>query len=221
MAKRPGDQHDPRVLRTRRILHETILALADERDLDTLSIADVAERAQMNRATFYAHYRSLDELLDVALQLELEAMISAVTSIPNIFEGVGQEEPPKSVLDAVRKLERRFRVYRRVFGASGSGKVVHGFRQRLAEEIERGLRDGSMKATRELPPVVEAYALAGAVVGVLVHWFSAKPRSSSHRVASWLWQLPAQMAAEATTAKARVGTTMRTMSDVGVQGARG
>lgn len=193
MARRPGDDHDPRVLRTRRILHETILALADERDWEALSIADVAERAQMNRATFYAHYRTLDELLDVALQLELEAMISAVTSIPNLFAGTGQEEPPKFVLDAVRTLERRFRVYRRVFGANGSGKVVHGFRQRLAEEIERSLREGSMKAARGLPPVVEAYAVAGAVVGVLVYWFSTKPRASSQRVAAWLWRLTAPM----------------------------
>lgn len=197
MAKRPGDDRDPRVLRTRRILHETILELANERDLDTLSIADVAELAQMNRATFYAHYRSLDELLEVALQLELEAMISAMTSVPNIFERIGQEEPPTFVLDAVRTFERRFRVYRRVFGANGSGKVVHGFRQRLVEEIGKRLRDGTMKAARDLPPVVEAYALAGAVVGVLVHWFSAKPRASSQRVAAWLWQLVAQMDPEA------------------------
>lgn len=170
-----------------------MLELAAERDLDALSIADVAERAQMNRATFYAHYRNLDELLEVALMGELEAMTSAVTSIPNLFDAVAEGDAPKFVLDAVRVLDRRYRVYSRVFGPSGSAKVVHGFRQRLADEIEKRFGDGSMKGARGLPPAVEAYALAGGVVGVLVHWFGTRPRPPVQQVASWLWRLALQM----------------------------
>ncbi|MBX3259216.1 MAG: TetR/AcrR family transcriptional regulator [Labilithrix sp.] len=193
MAKRPDDDCDPRVLRTRRILHEALLELAHERDLDTLSIADVAERAQVNRATFYAHYRSLDELLDVALQFELEGLTTAVTSRTDIFEDAELDEPPKYVLATVRTLERRLAVYRRVFSSNGSAKVVHGFRQRIAEEIEKKLRDGSLKSVRPLPTAVEAYAVAGSLVAILVYWFGAKSRPSSQRVAGWLWHVLSEM----------------------------
>src|SRR5262245_22586960 len=120
MARRPDHDDDPRVLRTRRILHEALLDLADEHDLDTLSISDVTKRAGMNRATFYPHYRCIDDLLDVALQMDLDAMISAVTSLPNSFDGARLEEPPRFVLETVSALDRRFRVYRRVFSANGS-----------------------------------------------------------------------------------------------------
>lgn len=203
MAKRPDDESDPRVVRTRRILHEALLELVNERDLDTLSIADVAERAQVNRATFYAHYRSLDELLDVALQMELDGLVSAVTSAPGIFEVMNLETPPSHVLETVRAIERRFPIYRRVFSANGSAKVVYNFNRRIAEEIETKLRDGFLERSRIVPAGVEASAVAGSVVGILLYWFSAKPRPTAQRVAGWMWQLIAHME-PAAKRKARV-----------------
>lgn len=198
MAKRPDDESDPRVVRTRRILHEALLELVNERDFDTLSVADVAERAQMNRATFYAHYRSLDELLDVALQMELDRLISAVTSAPGVLDGTSRDEAPEYIVETIKAIERRFPIYRRVFSANGSAKVVYGFLQRVAEEVSAKLRDGSLRSAWSVPPAVEAYAVAGAVIGILTYWLGAKPRPAVQRVAGWLWQLVDPMVSPAT-----------------------
>ena len=46
---------DPRIARTRGSLQEALLELARERELDDISVGDVAERAGVNRSSFYQH----------------------------------------------------------------------------------------------------------------------------------------------------------------------
>jgi AcrR family transcriptional regulator len=48
---------DPRVQRTRQLLREAFMALVGERkNIHSISIQEVARRATVNRATFYAHF---------------------------------------------------------------------------------------------------------------------------------------------------------------------
>ena len=49
---------DRRVRRTRRLLAEALVALIIEKEYETISITDITERADLNRATFYLHYGS-------------------------------------------------------------------------------------------------------------------------------------------------------------------
>src|SRR5689334_24059575 len=54
---------DRRVRRTRRLLREALLALVAEKGYDRVTVQDVLDRADVGRATFYAHFRDKDDLL--------------------------------------------------------------------------------------------------------------------------------------------------------------
>lgn len=58
---------DLRVVKTRRIIREALLGLMSERELSGISISELCTRAQINRKTFYRHYR---EIGDVISELE-------------------------------------------------------------------------------------------------------------------------------------------------------
>src|SRR5579859_163640 len=54
---RGGNSSDPRVQRTRQLLLEAFMALVQEkRNIHSISIQEIAMRATVNRATFYAHF---------------------------------------------------------------------------------------------------------------------------------------------------------------------
>lgn len=55
---------DPRVKRTRSLILQAFGELLAEKSFDAISVQDVTDRAQINRATFYAHYVDKFELLD-------------------------------------------------------------------------------------------------------------------------------------------------------------
>src|SRR5438105_749468 len=66
---------DPRVIRTRQLLREALVAIILEKGYDATSIQDIAERAGLRRATFYLHYKDKDELLLSMLRDTLEALM--------------------------------------------------------------------------------------------------------------------------------------------------
>ena len=57
-------KEDLRVRKTKEAIHNAFKAMICEMDYDRMTIKELAERAQINRKTFYLHYSSLDELLE-------------------------------------------------------------------------------------------------------------------------------------------------------------
>src|SRR5579864_8243914 len=54
---------DPRILRTRRMLMDSLAKLLTEKDFEDISIQDITAEATLNRATFYLHYPDKNALL--------------------------------------------------------------------------------------------------------------------------------------------------------------
>ncbi|WP_041597659.1 TetR/AcrR family transcriptional regulator [Granulicella tundricola] len=55
---------DPRVRRTRLMLHDGLWSLLEKKEFDKISVQDIAEAAELNRATFYDHYSDKFALLE-------------------------------------------------------------------------------------------------------------------------------------------------------------
>jgi AcrR family transcriptional regulator len=67
-----AERTDPRISRTTQACETAIVELASEKPISQISVADLAERAQVTRATFYNHYASPLELLIQVLLADLE-----------------------------------------------------------------------------------------------------------------------------------------------------
>jgi len=64
MLPNPDEKLDPRVKRTRGLILQSFESLLAEKGFESISVQDVTDRAQINRATFYKHYLDKYELLD-------------------------------------------------------------------------------------------------------------------------------------------------------------
>jgi AcrR family transcriptional regulator len=65
------ERTDPRIARTTRACEVAIVELASELPISQITVADLAERAQVTRATFYNHYASPLDLLIQVLRADL------------------------------------------------------------------------------------------------------------------------------------------------------
>lgn len=59
---------DPRVARTRKLLFDAFRSLLDEKGCEEMTVQDIAERAAINRATFYAHFADKYDLGDTLMR---------------------------------------------------------------------------------------------------------------------------------------------------------
>lgn len=70
---------DPRVRRTRQLLSHAFMELLERQSFDSITVQDIAERATVNRATFYSHFQDkydlLDKLIRERFQHDLEQRI--------------------------------------------------------------------------------------------------------------------------------------------------
>ena len=64
---REEEKLDPRVKRTRNLILRSFESLLAEKGFETISVQDVTDRAEINRATFYAHFHDKYELLDYSI----------------------------------------------------------------------------------------------------------------------------------------------------------
>jgi AcrR family transcriptional regulator len=79
---------DPRVKRTRQLLQQAFLELFREKGFASITVQDIAERATVNRATFYAHYEDKYALMDSMLREYFQQMVGSKLS-PMPQWGVG------------------------------------------------------------------------------------------------------------------------------------
>lgn len=70
-----ANTRDPRAARTRSKLGAAFAGLLTRRSYSRIRVGDIARKAGVGRATFYAHYRSKDDLLDAELTRVLNRML--------------------------------------------------------------------------------------------------------------------------------------------------
>ena len=67
---------DPRVLRSRQMLMESLLRLLLRKEFDDISIQEIADEASLNRATFYLHYTDKNALLQAMTAARFRDLIA-------------------------------------------------------------------------------------------------------------------------------------------------
>ena len=58
---------DPRVKRTRSLILQAFSSLLAEKGFESISVQDVTDKAEINRATFYAHFPDKYALLNYSI----------------------------------------------------------------------------------------------------------------------------------------------------------
>jgi AcrR family transcriptional regulator len=67
---------DPRVKRTRKLILDAFQSLLMEKAFHAITVQDIADRATLNRATFYAHFVDKRDLLDNQISAWFQELLS-------------------------------------------------------------------------------------------------------------------------------------------------
>ena len=178
---------DPRVLRTRRLLQDALLSLAHERKLSEITVADVADRATVNRSTFYQHYPDTDTLLADALDAQAAQF---GVDLPTIVPDAPADQPPEIMVRYAQLLAQNAELYREALGPRGSSVASTRLHGRFLELILEAMQTiGATPADTEIPPRIFASGMAGSMLGVFGAWVQLDPLPPAHDAARWAWSM--------------------------------
>lgn len=90
----PSSRHDSdkRVIRTKKAIKSALFRIMEEKDISSISISELTQEANINRRTFYTHYRNITDILE-----EIEGDL--VESLGVLVQGIDLKAPRKSVND--------------------------------------------------------------------------------------------------------------------------
>lgn len=186
-AKAPCD--DRRVARTKRTLRRALSQLIEERHgIDNVTVAQITERADLNRGTFYAHYADKNDLLRSAE----DEFLAQVTSMQQSIKKVTLEdaclaavtgEPLPFAVSLYDFLRENGEFIRALLGPYGDA----GFQMRLRDTVSTYLVESILTPSyrEHMTPLTEYYIayFASAQLGVIQHWLDRDMRESSEEMA--------------------------------------
>lgn len=177
---------DPRIARSRAVLHEAVIALAGERALDEITVADITARAGVNRSTFYQHFSDKGELLADALEAAADA---ATGSLREMDQADPNDPMPPALLTYLEHIRDHAELYRRVLGDHGSGVVASQLRGHIGalaiDVVRRVVPEGAFT----VPTDVVGEAFSGTALGVVTAWLRHDPLPDVDTAADWLWSM--------------------------------
>ena len=77
---------DLRILRTKQSIRKAFYELIQEKGYESITIQDIADRAMINRNTFYLHYQNKPDLLDTCMNELLSDLKDAVVLLSHQHE---------------------------------------------------------------------------------------------------------------------------------------
>jgi len=160
-------REDRRIQRTRRLLNEAMLALVVEKPWESISIRDITDRADVNRATFYHHYQAKEDLLTAALEERFSALVASFAPLPVVPV---QKFDIELDVRLFRYVEENAELFRALLGEEGLGKTTFRITQLVAEISERMIRAWPQVEMLAYPIEVTSQHLAGSLLG-LVRWW--------------------------------------------------
>lgn len=180
---------DRRVKRTKTQLRVALLELLEEKPLAEITVSDIAERADIARKTFYAHYYDVQELLwdsQIRVIEELRDTMGALNPNSLLADGKPLSYPAFAHVGAHRSF------YRTMLSELGTADFIMRLMHYLADASYRHhapLRDVAPNIS--LPPRFINYFLAGAIISSIVWWLEQDDPPTAQEMAYRFSQLAA------------------------------
>jgi AcrR family transcriptional regulator len=99
---------DPRIKRTRQLLQHAFTELMQEKGFSEISIQDIAERATVNRATFYAHFENKYQLLDCLIREQIRQIFASHLSQMSRWEERTLRIVIRMVLEYIQETQNHY-----------------------------------------------------------------------------------------------------------------
>lgn len=162
---------DRRPRRSRRLIAAALVALMLEQRYDRITVQAIIDHADIGRSTFYAHYRSKD---DVLLQ-ELDRVLDLLHE-----QHLAHDPPPADQLlpslPFFLHVHQHAALYAALVRGGAIDLVARSLHRRLRAGAEARLTALGLDQTNlALPPALVADYLAGSYLTLLRWWFEHAP----------------------------------------------
>ncbi len=172
----PKKKEDRRVKFTKMFLKESLINLLEEKSISKITIKEICENADINRATFYAHYSDQYHLLESIEEEYIEKILNDINH--DAFKGDNTLNLVTDILTFIYDNEKMSRIL-----LSDRGDLQ--FQKRIMALVH----DNILSKMKDIEPhnldkaaFISSFVISGCI-GVIQNWFDNDLKSSPEEVA--------------------------------------
>lgn len=184
----PKNPTDRRRLRTKKAIRDAFIALIEEKGFDAILVSDIAERANINRGTFYLHYQDKFDLLDKS-QTEIIDNIERIilhTDPLNLTGFTSFDKPLPIIVSIFEYIKENADFMHAIFNLEGGVRLQNQIRN----TVEKNFRLQSYGGLREknflLPSHYMISYAVSAHLGVIHEWLEGGCKESPEEMTIFL-----------------------------------
>ena len=152
-------------------LRDALVSLIEERGFDALTVQDITDRAELNRATFYLHYHDKHDLLENSLRDAIDELMANLGASPDEPGQLIGGASPRPITAAFEHVAQHAHFYRVMLSAEGVPAFSAGVRNYIAQITLRWLNALQPHARQSRVPLeIVASSLSWSLLGVLIWW---------------------------------------------------
>lgn len=175
---------DRRVIKTRRQLKKGLAALMKEKSVNQITVKELVEEVDINRSTFYLHFKDIQDLLR-EIEKNMEAQIKrAIEEHPIVS---GNENAFYFIEDMFRVLDEEREISKALIGPNGDMGFIHRI-ERIIKENSRGTLEKMFPGKKEDLKYFYAFCLSGCL-GLVKVWLNEGEEKSPEEMAQMTFNM--------------------------------
>ncbi|MGN1402285.1 MAG: TetR/AcrR family transcriptional regulator [Bacillus sp. (in: firmicutes)] len=182
-----GEKVDRRVMRTRRMLRDALTELMEEKGFDAISVSDITAKADINRGTFYLHYKDKFDLLEQNAN-ELIAEIKKIKDVSPMPKEKLQDrdlltKPSIYMVSLFEYVQENAEFMKVLLGPNGDPAFQMKLKEVMRSDMEKNITANLNDVVVSVPlDVLSAYAVS-AQLGVIQHWLETGMKQQPEEIA--------------------------------------
>ncbi|QHZ47119.1 TetR/AcrR family transcriptional regulator [Bacillus sp. NSP9.1] len=179
---------DRRIKRTSKCLRDAFIQLLKEKDVHSITIQEIADKADLTRATFYLHYKNKHDFILQSMEGMLNELIEQVKPVPSTADRL---HPPPSFLRLFEFIHKHAEYFEVMLGDRG----LPQFRSRLMKIVQKRIYEEFISSIAEsekqlvIPQDLLIDYITSAHIGVISSWLESGMKFSPVYMAKQLTRL--------------------------------
>jgi AcrR family transcriptional regulator len=186
-------QIDLRIRRTHKLLQEAMIALIAEKGFDAITVGDIADRAMVNRATFYRHYEDKYDLVAKIFEETADELINNMNPQKQDFHLQDPDNPATIWVQLFKHFGEHADLYRALLGKNGSSWFADRVRNYVVTvildlKVQHEKLNNSVAKTQDRPGIpleLPVVLLSHTLIGAITWWLESDRYYSPRQMASW------------------------------------
>lgn len=191
------EKFDRRISKTKKAIATAFTELIEEKSFDAVTVRDITERADINRSTFYLHYKDKYDLLekceeDILAQMELARNAVKTLTPEELNAFFSGSEPFPFIVQIISHIQQNAPFMRVILGPKGDPSFQIKIKEIIAKNITENVFSKTLKGQPPFPTDVFIAYMSSAVLGTIQNWLETGMRQPPRELASILFTMTVQ-----------------------------